>query len=327
MIYRAIFFALGCAFFVFLFARLGAAEIWALLARIGWRLALIAVAYVGHQLIRTAALWRCVETYGSMPYRDLVRIRLSGEAVQQLTFMGPFLSEPAKALLLKERGLTAHRAFAAVIAEYLIYTFAAAIMAVAALLYILRSFELSPAFAVGARIALCAAGAFLAAAAFAILLRFYLIGMILGWVAALPLIGKRLRIDPKALRDTEDLLFVILRDRFRRFLSVFGIEFLAQGPLLLELYILLTASGQSFRLIDPLLIEASTKYLSAAFFFLPGQVGASEGLYVAVFDAIGLPASAGFGLALARRVRTLLVAGIGLAFLSFHKGRGRGDER
>jgi uncharacterized membrane protein YbhN (UPF0104 family) len=61
------------------------------------------------------------------------------------------------------------------------------------------------------------------------------------------------------------------------------------------------------------LIEGATKFIGVAFFFIPGQVGAAEGVYALVFKAIGLSASAGFALALARRLRNLLFAGIGLA--------------
>jgi len=45
-------------------------------------------------------------------------------------------------------------------------------------------------------------------------------------------------------------------------------------------------------------------------------MGAAEGVYAAVFHALGLPASAGFSVAFARRLRNLLVSGAGLAFLN-----------
>ena len=164
------------------------------------------------------------------------------------------------------------------------------------------------------------AAVFLAASAVAIVLRIYLIGAILRGLGALPGIGKRLRIDTLALRETEDLLFVILRERPRRLLALLAVDLLAQVPLFLELYILLAATGQAVSLIDPLLIESSTKFLTFAAFFIPGQIGASEGLYALVFQAMGLSPTAGFSVALARRLRNLLVAAIGLIFLWRRKG-------
>jgi hypothetical protein len=192
-------------------------------------------------------------------------------------------------------------------------------MTLVALTYLLAVQGISGGFAVGARIAAWSAGAFLAAAAFAIARRVYLIGTILNGLARLPAIGNRLRIDLAALRQTEDLLFVILRNP-RRFWSILAVQAAAQAPLILELFILLRVTGQDFAVVDLVLIEAATKYLGTAFFFVPGQVGASEGLYVLVFQAIGLQASAGFSLALARRLRSLLVSGIGMGALALARG-------
>ena len=60
---------------------------------------------------------------GVLRYGDALAIRLSGEAIQSLTFTGPVLAEPTKAWLLEGRGLTLREGFAATITEYLIYTF------------------------------------------------------------------------------------------------------------------------------------------------------------------------------------------------------------
>ena len=68
------------------------------------------------------------------------------------------------------------------------------------------------------------------------------------------------------------------------------------------------------------MIEGATKFIGLAFFFIPGQIGAAEGVYALVFKAVGLSASAGFALALARRLRNLLFSAIGLA-LTPHFGR------
>ncbi len=95
--------------------------------------------------------------------------------------------------------------------------------------------------------------------------------------------------------------------------SILAIEFAAQALLVLELFVLLRTTGKPFSVLHPFLIEAATKFIGLAFFFIPGQVGAAEGTYAFIFKTVGLPASAGFALAVARRLRSLLVAGAGLA--------------
>jgi hypothetical protein len=124
--YRAVFFAPGCGLLIYLLFRLNTANIFVLLLEIGWSLTWIAAAYSGHQLVRTAALWLCVTTHDRISWWELVKIRAAGEAVQFLTFTGPFLAEPAKALLLAKQGMAATHAFAAVVSEYLIYTITSA---------------------------------------------------------------------------------------------------------------------------------------------------------------------------------------------------------
>ena len=310
---RAAFLVLGIALFVYLFVRLGAANIASLILGVGWYFGLIAATYAGHQLLRAIAYWKCVTPNQRSSYLDILRIRLSGEAIQYLTFTGPFLAEPAKVWLLRERGLGTKYAVAATVSEYLIYTLTSAAFAVAGLVYMVRNFQLSGPVSLAATMLIYVMGTFLVAAACAIVGRIYLIGAILSGIRRLPVVGKHLHLDQKDVRDTEDLLFVVLRDRPLRFLFILAVELAAQALLVLELFLLLRTTKESFSFLDPFLIEAATKFVGLAFFFIPGQVGATEGTYAVIFKIVGLSASAGFALAVARRLRSLLVAGVGLA--------------
>jgi len=311
--YRAVLLGFGCTLFVYLFVRLGPAKIFSVLWGIGWYLVLIAAVYAGHQLIRAVAFRKCFTANERVSYWDVVRIRLSGEAIQFLTSTGPFLAEPAKVWLLRRLGLSIRNAAAATVAEYLIYTFTSAALGIAGLSYLVSNFELSKAELVAAKVIADTMSVFLLAAASAIILRIYLIGAVIRGVRRLPIVGKHVRLEEEDVRATEDLLFGVLRDRPVRFLSILAVEFSAQALLILELFIVLRTTGEPFSTFDPLLIEAATKFVGLAFFFIPGQMGASEGTYALIFKMIGLSASAGFALAVARRLRSILVAAAGLA--------------
>jgi hypothetical protein len=302
--------------FVYLLVRIGATEISRLLLEIGWYFGLISVTYACYQLIRAIAYWKCVANT-LVSYWAVLRIRLSGEAVQ----FGPFLAEPTKVWFLRRRGLSTKYAVAATVAEYLIYTLSSAALAIAGLTYLLRNFDLSSPASAAAKILVCVMAAFLLAAIYAISFRIYLIGFIIKGARGLPMIGKHLRLRENDVRDTEDLLFVILRDHPLRFLLILMVEFAAQGILILELFILLRATGMAFSVFHPFLIEAASKLIGLAFFFIPGQVGAAEGTYAFIFKTVGLPASAGFALALARRLRSILVAGVGLSMMPLWRQR------
>jgi hypothetical protein len=70
-----------------------------------------------------------------------------------------------------------------------------------------------------------------------------------------------------------------------------------------------------------LILEGGAKFIATAFAFIPGQMGASEGIYALLAGAIGLPTAAGLTLALVRRIRGLLVASVGVLVLTLLEGR------
>jgi hypothetical protein len=314
---RAFLLIAGLILLTYLVLALGPGAIFALLSRIGWGFVLIAALYAGHQALRASALRLSAARPGDLAYTDALAVRLSGEAVQFLTSTGPFLAEPSKALLLGRRGLTTTEGFAATLAEYLAYMFVSAAMLASAMAYFATRVEVSSALHRAAVILLVASVAFLGVAAAAIVRRIYLIGGVIEWLGRLPVVGRRLRLDGDAVRGTEDLLLGVLRERPGRFCQILLLETLAHALLVVELWWILRMSDVPVDIGRALLLESAAKFTGLAFFFIPGQVGASEGVNAVLFRAVGLSSVAGVGVALARRVRSVLTAGAGLAALAF----------
>jgi len=313
---RTVLLTLGVALLVFLLWRLGPSEILGLLGRIGWYSIPIVLLYVGHHATRALALRSCVLRPGLLRFGDALAIRLSGEAIQSLTFAGPLGAEPTRAWLLKRQGLTLKEGFAATITEYLIYSFVTAAMSIAALVYLVQHFQptgVARWIAIGITF-LC--GAFLVAAVIAISRRFYLIGAVIAALARIGVLRGRLRPDMTWINRMEDLLLTVLRDRPVRLITVVVIEGAAQALLVLELFWLLQALDVAAARSYPFVIEGSIKFMTFAFMFIPLQMGVAEGANALVFNAMGLPAAAGFALAFVRRIRSLLVASVGLAILA-----------
>jgi uncharacterized protein (TIRG00374 family) len=324
---RALFLILGLALLVYLTIRLGFADILDSLRGIGWGYLPLLALYGAYQLTRAAALAQAVPD-AAVPLRSLLWTQLSGQAVQTLTFTGPFLGEPTRAWQLTRRGVAAGNAFAGVIAEYLVNTFLSAALSIAGLVWLRAHFSLTAPVDTAARILIIGMAAFLAASAVAILFRIYLLGAIVAAAGRLPLVGRRLRIDPGDMRRMEDRLLLVLRDRPARFLRTALLDALAQALLIIEAWWILRALKVDAGLFTAALLEAATKFISLAFFFIPGQVGAAEGTYVVAFDALGLAPATGFAFAFVRRLRTLAVAGAGLLalLLAGNPHRGAADE-
>jgi hypothetical protein len=313
---RAVFLLLGTALLIYLLWRLGPLEVLRLIGRIGWSALLILLCFLAYQVLRALALRLSVVRLDALRWRDAFAIRCSGEAVQALTFTGPALAEPTKAWLITRRGLTLQEGFAATITEYLVCTLVSAALAIPGLVYLALWTDAS---AVVARIAWgLAAGmfVFLAVSAVAIARRYYLIGTVIAALGRVGLLRGRLTPDMKWVNRMEDLLLAILRERPARLAIISFVELAAQALLVLEVMFALHALAPAAPALSAYVFEASAKFSAIAFAFIPMQIGAAEGTYAVIFDALALPSAAGVALALVRRARSLLVAGIGLSALA-----------
>jgi hypothetical protein len=313
---RLVLLGAGVAILVLLLWQLGPSDVLDALRRIGWYFVPVFLLGGAHHATRARALLACVLRPDLLRYRDALAIRLSGEAVQSLTFTGPVLAQPTKAWLLEGHGLSLKEGFAATVAEYLICSFVTAAMSIAGLAYLVLRF--SPSFPVRALAIgiICLFSVFLIASAVSIARRFYLIGTIIAGLAKIGLLRGRLRPDMTWINHMEDLLLIILRDSPARFLTITLIEAGAQALLVLELLFLMRGLDLVTPISFAFVIEASVKVIGIAFLFIPMQLGVSEGTYALVFDVMGFSAAAGFALAFLRRARALAVAGIGLSTLA-----------
>ena len=182
-----------------------------------------------------------------------------------------------------------------------------------AMAYLVARVDVGPALRTTAIALLVMSATFLAVSTVAISNRIYLIGGAMRRLGDLPVIGRRVRLDAEAVRRMEDLLLGVLRERPGRFTKILLLETLAHAVLVVELWWLLRMSEVASGFDRALLLESASKFTGLAFFFIPGQLGASEGVNIVLFRALGFSGAAGLGVALARRVRSALAAVAGLA--------------
>lgn len=292
--------------------RVGPGTLADMLGRIGWSFLAVSLVYTAHVGVRAVALWRSIVEH-PLRFTEVLRVRFAGETVEVLTSTGPFLAEPSKAWLLARRGLPIASAYAGVATEYLLYTTVSAVLAVVAISQLI-------AHGLGGRshgtvLAVFITVLFLGVVAFASLTG---IGAIVPMVRASGAIIGRTRVARviAVVEPVERELVSFLHGQPRRMLEVLSLELAAHALLLSEVWIVVRALRLPFVGTDLLIIEGGSKVIASAFFFIPGQVGAFETVYVALFGAIGLPAAAGLTLALVRRARALLVAAVSLAVLT-----------
>jgi len=311
---RLLLLVVGLGLSIVLVRQVGGAVILRLLTRVGWRLLVISAIYAGYVSIRAAALWR-VMLDSPGPYLDFLRVRISAEAIEMLTFTGPFLAEPAKGWLLIRRGTPTSAAFAIVIIEYLVYSVVSSCLAIAALLLLLKRHTLPIALQPAAILIVVVSIAFIAAFVFASSTGIGLIVPILR--AGRAVIGERALRMAEQFERVETVIIEFLHGHVRRLAEVFALETAAHALLVIEVWIVIVVLGFALSWTQALVIEGGVKFVGTAFAFIPGQFGASEGTYELLTKAIGLPAAIGLTVSLVRRLRGVLVAVVGLIVLPF----------
>lgn len=125
--------------------------------------------------------------------------------------------------------------------------------------------------------------------------------------------GRRLEAS-RAIRfilDVEDVVLELLRGDRRRLLLLMLLPLVGYALMVTEVLLVFWAIGMPIGLMEGMAIETFARLASVASAFIPANAGALEASHAGVVTALGL--AGGGSLALARRVRALLWAGLGLA--------------
>jgi hypothetical protein len=308
----------GLTALVLIVRHIGAAAIVALIRQVGWSFWLAALIYAAHTALRGVALWQTLPP-ASIPLPTVVGIRFGTEGLEMLTLTGPFLAEPAKAWLLHRRGLDGAEATGAVAAEYLLYNLAAAWLAAAGISLLLAQGPLPRILRIPAEGMLLGVAVLTVGCLAAGVTGKGLVTPVVSLVARLVAPGHA-ALATARVASAEAMLVAVLHDNPRRLASVLAVELASHGLLAWEVALVLHALHLRAGLTPVFIIEGAVKCVNTTFFFVPGQIGVSEGSYAMLLPLVGFPAAAGVTLALVRRARALVVGGIG--FLLFARPGG-----
>ncbi|MEO6239460.1 MAG: lysylphosphatidylglycerol synthase domain-containing protein [Vicinamibacterales bacterium] len=261
-------------------------------------------------LARTWAWAECFPKPRSVSFLRLARVRLAAEAFSYLTLRG-IAGEPLKVVLLSDR-IDARNATAAVALERMAYmivtTLIVGIGSAAAMVFLPLTrlwFRVFRAFALTAAVVAILTGLVIAGRGSylqALLLR------IDAWFGTAVARGRISRFIAAVERQMLDLL----RSNPRRLLVLLTATVVAYVCMALEAWVILRASGTPVSALGAMTVETFSRVASFASAFIPANLGALEASSLAAVAAIGA-AGGGAALALARRIRGLFWAGIGLA--------------
>ena len=302
--------AAGIALFIWLIWHVGPAEVWAGFRQIGWGLAAI-VALGGLRFAARAEAWRrCLEPPHHLGFVDAFAAVLSGDALGNLTPLGPIVGEPAKAAFVRMR-LPIGTALAALAIENMLYTLSvAAMIAAGAIALLLRTDVAAP---------LRNAGEVAVAAVFAL----YLLTIWTLWrrpavlsraVAAAGQLtsSSALRSRVDKVKKLEDQVYTFAARRRHTLLPLGALELAFHTLGVLEVHVTLwLLLGDAPPLITSFLLETVNRLITVMFKFVPMQVGVNEAGTALVTEMLGLGLQLGLTLAIVRKARIVfwMIAG------------------
>lgn len=299
----------GLALLVWVIVWVGPAEIAAGVRQVGWGVALV-IALGGLRFLLRALAWRlCLDDPRSLSVGDAFSAVVCGDAIGNLTPLGPLVGEPAKAAFVRGRVAMAP-AVAALAVENVLYTLSAAAMIAAGMIALLLTFEL-PSDSTGAvmrdvgEIAIAGTIALFAVALWMLWRQPAIVSRALGLAPRLGRHADRIR----AL-EAEIYSFASRHPGKLPLLALAEIGFHALG--VAEVYVTLwLLSGAPPSLMTSFLFETASRLLTVVFKFVPLRLGVDEAGTAVFATMIGVAAKTGLSLAIVRKVRVLFWAAAG----------------
>ena len=315
--------AVGSLLFAWLLYRAGLGTVARNLRQLGWGF-LVIFAQEGLAILLYTLAWQHTlpPRYRTVPFRSLVSMRLSGDAINHLAPSAVIGGELLRVSLLK-RFAPAPVAFASV-------GLAAMAQFLAQLLFIVLGIPFLAEGGLRGRVA--GAGIALAVLlALAIAGLIYLVWRGDGFRRLQRAIERKSWMpakwaSPEAdARTLDQEIFGSLRERPKDFLASVALFYVGWFVAAADVYWILFFLGVPVPLSLAFSIAVLLVLVEGFFFFVPAKAGVPEGAAYAVFLALGLDPARGFALGLARRLRETAWDLIGLALLGFSQlqnGRG-----
>ena len=308
---QAIFLLLGVGVFVYLIYSVGVNEILDSIRLVGYGFIGLAVISAFRYIFRSLAWLYCIEAkQRKISLLALFNARLAGDALRLLSFTGPFLGEPSKAYLVRDR-LPMKYGVPSIVVENLCFMLTGIFVIISGLFLLVANFTLENSiklmgFVVCALIILT-----VFAVNYVISRRIKAVASGVGWLSKKTGIAW-LNEQKPGIAETEDKIHEFYNRRGAVLFLVLALEIGAHFINIAEVYLILYLINVDVSLMIAYIIEAVGKVVSVVFFFVPGQVGVTEGSSAFLLQILGLGFATGITLALVEKVRMIFWIAYGL---------------
>lgn len=302
----------GLAVFATFVWQIGPGEVWSGIRNVGWMFPVI-IALGGLRFFVRAWAWTlCVDDPHRLPLRPALTAVLAGDAVGNVTPLGPLVGEPAKSALVR-RHLPLQPALTALAIENIFYTLSTAAMIAAGTIALLFAFDLNPALRDFSELAVAGLALLIAAA---LLILWRQPAIISRWMPGARSAGADGDSRGGRLRQVEEEIYSFARRRRSALLPVTLLEssFHALGVLETHLAMWMIL-GRPPLLMESFILETANRMITVAFKFIPFQLGVGEVGAAAVTQIFGMGPLPGITLAIVVKARKAVWALVGGALL------------
>lgn len=248
--------------------------------------------------------WRVALSPGRRPpWIASISATVAGDALGYLTWAGPISGEPTRAMLARDH-VPLTEGIAAGVLERGVYNATAALLVLAAWLYVANTVARGITLVIGGALVLL------------VLTRLRTRVRTTPGNRAKPAgDSTRERRSAPGVRALARTVKTMWRERRSALFVIVPLGVAQHLLLVAEAYLMLVALGASPTLGTALAFEGMTKVVNSVGTIVPGRLGVAEGGGAVLSAAAGYQASYGLGLALMRRIRALVWAAVGLALL------------
>ena len=310
--------AAGIGLLVYLLYSLGFGTIVDTVTRVGWGFFLIVAINGARHFVRAVCIYLAIhEDHRAVSYRNVLAARLAGEAVNLMTFAGPFLGDATKIALLQRKQTLSHSA-AAVIVDDILYYITVGLMilsGVGLLALTVGEFDNAMRYALAIVVGLV----LMVIVGLALAVKFDVkpVSFVLKRLDRKGLLPRPIASKREHILDIETSVFDVYFQRPGTFYSLLLIGMFTHALSLFEVYVALSLLGFVPTVTNAYIIESLTKVINFAFSFVPGTVGVYEGGNALFLNILGYSTAVGVALAIVRRGAILFWVAVGVIVLIY----------
>jgi hypothetical protein len=248
--------------------------------------------------------------------RDTFPALVTGDALGNLTPLGLFVSEPAKAALVRRR-VSLMSALSGIAIENIFYTLTVAIVIAAGTAALLFEFDVPQALRHASLAALGGVVAIVLIGGLIVALQIKLVSGTIAWLGRRNLGPASLRERLEKLRALEDSIYGFHLRHPARALPILLLEctFHVLGVVEVWITLVLLLGAAAPGLLTTFILEAVNRTITVVFKFVPLRIGVDEAGTELLARTLGLGTGIGVTLAIVRKVRMLFWTAIGVALL------------